>query len=247
MPQKTVLQLTQDILSSINSDSVNSINDTEEAIQVVSILENTFFELLGNTRWPHLKTLVQLEAAVVSRPTHMKMPVALQEIEWIKYNRRKATETKDKYQKIDYLDPEDFSDRIMTRDSSATNVQVVSDINGTDMLILNDVAPTYWTTYDDDYIIFDAFDSAVDSFLQQSKTIAQAYEEPAFTKTDTFTPDLPVKLVPLFLAEATSQAWLELKQTPNQKQEQRSRRQSVYLSRNNRRASGGLKYPQYGR
>lgn len=247
MPQKTVLQLTQDVLSSINSDSVNSINDTQEALQVVSILETTFFDLLGNTRWPHLKTLIQLEAANVSRPTHMKMSVDLQEIEWIKYNRRDSDDTKDKFETVMYLEPEDFLDKIMLRDSSTANVQSVTDVNGATMLILNDVAPTYWTTYDDDYIVFDSFDSAVDTFLQASKSITQAYQEPVFTKLDGFVPDLPAKVYPKYLAEVTSTAWLELKQTQNAKQEQRSRRQSVYLARNNRRAAGGSRYPSSGR
>jgi len=247
MPEKTVLQLTQDILSSIDSDSVNSINDTAEAIQVVDILETTYFELISNTRWPHLKTLVQLEAATTVRPTHMRMQTNLQEIEWIKYNRRVTADTKDKFEKITYLDPEDFSDEIMKRDSSASNIQSVTDVNGTAMLIKNDVPPSYWTTYDDDYIVLDSFDSTVDTFLQESKTIVQAYQEPVFTKTDSFVPDLPVKVYSKYLAEVTSTAWLELKQTPNSKQEQRSRRQSVYLSRNNRRAAGGIKYPSYGR
>ena len=45
MPKLTVLDMTQKILSSMDSDDVNSISDTEESLQVVDIIEDTYHDM----------------------------------------------------------------------------------------------------------------------------------------------------------------------------------------------------------
>jgi len=247
MPKMTILEMVQDILSDMDSDSVNSINDTVEALQISQILETTYFEMISNTHQPHLKTLFQLEAANTTRPTHMKVSDEVQELIWLKYNKRKSTDTKDKYEDVKYLPSDEFLATIMNRDSSKSDVTRVTDLSGVTLLIFNDTAPTYWTSFDDEYIVFDSYDSAVDSFLQQSKSMLEGYKEPTFTQTDSFVPDLPSKVFPKYLAEAKSVAFNTIKQMPNAKEEQKVRRQSIYLSRNKRRTAGGISYPDYGR
>jgi len=247
MPKMTILEMVQDILSDMDSDSVNSINDTVEALQVTQILETTYFELISNTYQPHLKTLFQLEAASTTRPTHMRLSDDVQELVWLKYNKRTSSDTKDKYLDVTYLPSDEFLSNIMNRDSSSSDVTSVTDLSGVTLLIKNDIAPTYWTSFDDEYIVFDAYDSAVDSFLQQSKSMLEGYKEPVFTQSDSFVPDLPSKVFPKYLAEAKSVAFNSIKQMPNAKEEQKVRRQSVFLSRNKRRTDGGIKYPNYGR
>jgi len=247
MAQATVLQIVQDIMSDMDSDAVNSITDTEESLQVANIVETTYFELMSNRDWPHLRQLIQLNAATSARPTHMQIPDAVQELLWIKYDRQKTGATKKDYDTIIYQEPESFINYVMTRDSSASNIETITVPGGADILIKNDVAPTYWTTVDDEYIVFDSYDSAVDTFMQQSKTLVEANLEPTFSKVDTHVPDLPSKFFSLFLAECKSVAFNALKQFPNPKEEQRVRRQSVYISRNSRRAAGGIKTNNYGR
>jgi len=248
MPQLTLLELTQDILSDMDSDEVNSINDTVEALQVAQILKTTYFEILNDGDWPHLGQLMQLDASGSSaKPTHMTMPDAVRYMKWVKYNKKKSTDTKDKYAEVTYQTPEDFLNQVNYRDSSADNIKVVSDDSGVQLLILDDTAPTYYTSFDNDTIVFDSYDSVVDATLKKSKTQTYVYKEPTFSLTDTYVPDLPAKAFPYLLAEAKSVAFNVLKQSANPKEEQRSARQKRRLSQERWRLEGGISYPSYGR
>ena len=65
MAKLTVLAMVQDILSDMNSDEVNSINDTIEAQQVAQIINTTYFEIISSRDWPHLETLFQFNAYIL--------------------------------------------------------------------------------------------------------------------------------------------------------------------------------------
>ena len=249
MPKLTVLEIVQDILNDMDSDEVNSLDDTIESQQIAAIVKTTYNEIIdGRDEWPHLNTLVQLEGLADStKPNYLKMPDNLQTLKWVKYNKRKSTDTKDKYHEVMYLEPKDFMDYINQRDSSATNVTSITDFSSINLLIRNDHAPTYWTSFDDEYLVFDAYDSAIDSTLQTSKNQAEGPRDATFTISDTFVPDLPAKAFSYLLAEAKSVAFNSIKQVANPKEEQRSKRQSYRLSGEKWRHNGGVKYQSYGR
>ena len=242
MSKRTLSQLTQDILDSMDSDNVNSINDTEEALQVASLLRRTHDEIISQkTNWPHLRELAQLTSSGNSnKPTHMSLGDSYVHLEWIKYNKRKSTDTKDKYEDVKYLIPSEFLDILNARDSSDSTVDSVTDDNNATLLIKNDRAPSYWTSFDDENIVFDSYDSDVDTTLQTSKTQALVYKETSWTVDDNFTPDLPAEMFPYLLAEATSVAWNEIKQAANAKEEQKARRQRAKNSRAAWKYAGGV-------
>jgi len=248
MPKLTLIEMVQDALSDMDSDEVNSINDTIEALQVAQIIKTTYFEILNDGDWPHLGQLMQLTASGTSaKPTHMTIPDNVRYMEWIKYNKRLSTDTKDKYAAVTYMEPQVFLEFVNQRDSSNSDVKVVTDDSGVKLLILTNVAPTYYTSFDNDVVVFDSHDSDVDATLQQSKTQTYAYREPTFSMTDTYVPDLPSKAFPYLLAEAKSVCFNALKQSANQKEEQRSTRQKRRLSQERYRMAGGITYPNYGR
>lgn len=88
-----------------------------------------------------------------------------------------------------------------------------------------DRTPTYCTVLSDYYVIFDSYDSVVDSTLQSSKTMCSAEIIPAWSNDDSFIPNIDETQVPLLLNEAKSLAFYELKQMLHQKAEQESKRQ----------------------
>ena len=248
MPKLTVLDMTQDILSDMDSDNVNSINDTEEAMQVAQILETTYYEILNTREWPHLNGLITLIPSGDNlKPTHMMIPEDVARIEWIKYNKADADDTYDKYDAVTWMEPEEFLEYLNTRKSSDDNIIEVDHTANITFNILNDRAPSYWTSFDDEYVIFDAYDSDVDSTLQASKLQSWGNREPTFSKTDSFIPDLPAKAFPYLLSEAKSVAFNTLKQSANPKEEQRSRRQRIWLARNSWKQDGKMSFPDYGR
>lgn len=250
MSKLTLLEIVQDILSSIDGDEVNSINDTTESYQVAQVVKTTFESMTSTRDWPHLNKLTQLGSiSDVNTPTHMSIPTGIKRIKTVSYNKRKATDTRDKYESVEYLQPEEFIYRTNSRNVSKSNVIKVSDLDGADIFIINDCAPSWWTSFDDENVVFDSYDSAVDDSLQNSKTQVFAVTDPSpFEMVDTHVPDLPSEAFSGLLAESKSVASFEINQIVNNKAEQIARRNNTWLSRNAFKAGGGIKYTtNYGR
>lgn len=248
MPKLTLIEMVQDILNDLDSDEVNHIDDTIEAQQVAQIIKTSYYEMLGHRNWPHMQKLIQLEASgSLSRPNYLILPENLQELSYFKYDKAKIDAPDMNIQDVKYKEPDEFLRYIAGRKSSADNVETIIDPSGTKLLILNDQAPSYWTSFDDTYLVADSYDREVDDTLKKSKTQAQAYLIPIWNRIDSFVPDLPAEAFPALLEEAKSTAFIPLKQMANQKAEQKSKRQQTWLSRKAWRASGGVKYENYGR
>lgn len=248
MAKRNLLRIVQDILSVMESDEVNSISDSVEALQVAEIIRGTYFDLHSNRNWPDKKQLVELVAySDSSRPTHMKVANDFTEMISIRYNKSKAGETRKRYEDVLWKEPDDFLRFINTRDSDESNIQVVVDVSGIDLLIKNDSHPTYYTSFDDNTLVFDSWLSSVDTTLQASKTQAMAYLYPTFELTDTFIPDMPVEAFSALEAEARSRCQYWLKDFQDVKSEQEAGRQQRWLSRKSWTVNGGIRFANYGR
>lgn len=248
MPKMTLLELVQDILSDMDSDEVNSINDSVEALQVAGIIKSTYFNIIDGRDWPHLYEMFQLTASgTADRPTHMQLPENIIDVSWVKYDCKEFGETRDRVKPIKYKTPAEFMDILEQRDSTDSTVDEVADPTGVSLNIHNDRAPLYFTSFDNEYIIFDAYDIAVDNTLQTSKTQCYGKRYPTWTVSDTFIPDLPIQTFSYLLNESKSTCSLRLKQAPDHKAEQHSITQRRRQSQSAWRVSGGITYPNYGR
>lgn len=244
----TVLEIVKDILSDMDSDAVNSINDTVESLQVAQILQTTYFNIIDGKDWPWLYNLFQLNASgTVAKPTHMQLPVDIIEVSWLKYNKKTSTETRTKFADVSYKTPEEFMKLTNEKDSSSSTIQVVTDYSGLTINIQNNKAPQYFTSFDDEYLVFDSFDNTVDSTLQASKSQCFGKRYPTFTMADNFTPDMPVQSFSHLLNETKSVSFLTLKQAQNPKAEQHSISQRRRMSQEAWRIKKGITYPDYGR
>lgn len=240
--------MVQDILSDMDSDEVNSINDSTESLQVAQIIKSTYYNIVDGKDYPFFKELFQLDTSgTVSRPTHMRLPETIIDLEWIKYDCKKSGETRNRYTKIEYKTPEEFLEIVDQRLSTATNIQVVTDATGIKLNIYKDKAPTYFTSFDDDYLVFDAFNNTVESNLQNSKTQCHGKRSVAFTLSDTFIPDIPVQMFSYLLNDAKSACFVTLKQMANPKVEQQAVSQKRRMSQEAWKIKNGISYPNYGR
>lgn len=227
----TLLELTQNILSRLDSDEVDSISDTVEATQVARIVRNTYFNILTRSNLPEHKKLVQLTSSGSSlQPVLMIRPDNVQKIDWVKYNVRLATDLIDRFDYVTILPLTQFLEMTDGLDSSDTSVDTMV-LNGITFTFSNNMKPTFCTIVDDLYIVFDSYDSGVETTLQTAKTKVFALTVPTFALVDTTIPDLDDVQFPLLLSEATSVAFVDLKQMPNQKAEQESRRNWISLQR----------------
>lgn len=244
----TLLEITTDILNDMDGDSVNTIDDTFESEQVAQIVKSTYFAMISNRNWPHTRQTVQiLPSGDSALPTHMNVQESIKELCFINYNKVKTGETRKLYKAIKYLYPDDFLRVINKRNNDNSYIDIITDPTGVELLIKNDLAPTYYTSFDDEALVFDSYDNEVDTTLQQSKVQAQAYVIPTWSHTDDFTPDLPAEAFTALLEESKSRAMLKLKQVQDVKAEQEATRQQRWLSRKARRVNGGVRYPDYGR
>lgn len=248
MARMTLLEVVQDVLSDMTSDVINSIDDTEEAQQVAQIVKSTFLAFMSNRNWPHTRQLVNLIASTdTDRPTHMELDDEIKEMISVFYDKKRTGETRLLYQEVEWKDPDDFLRLTNSRNSDNTNILTVSDPSGVVLLIQNDKAPKYYTSFDDTVLVFDSWDSDVENTLQSSKTQARAYVTPTFEMDDDYIPDLPEEAFSAFLEECKSRAQMKLHQVEDVKSEQEARRQQKWLSRKAWRVAGGIKYPNYGR
>lgn len=248
MSRMTLLEIVTDILNDLDSDEVNSINDTLEAQQVAQIVKTTYNNLIDGKHWPHLYELFQFESlGSTIKPNYLKIPSTIISIEWLKYNIRKVADTKDMFTDIVYKSPIDFIEILNRRDSSLSTIQVVSDFSGVTLNIQNDKAPQYYTSFDDEYILFDSFDSGVDTTLMASKSQGWGRREASFTISDTFVADLPTQSFSLLLNDSKSMAFSIMKQALNPKVEQNAKTQRYRMSQDAWKIKKGVTYPNYGR
>ena len=247
MRSMSLLEIVQDVLSDMDSDEVNSINDTIESLQVANIVRSVYEHLIDGRDWGHLYSLYTLTASGDNAlPTTLILPDNVEEVLWLRYNKKKITDVNDRYEEVKYKLPEDFINICNKRNSSDSTVvqMVVGDVS---LNILNNVAPTYYTSFDNDRIICDSFDIAVDDTLQSSKTQAYGKRLPVFTLTDSFVPDLPTNAFALLVNESKSACSLKLKQSPDQKAEQYAISGRRKMSQEAWKVSNGITYPNYGR
>lgn len=246
----SLIDMVQDILSDMDSDEVNSIDDTVESRQVAQIIKTTYMNICSNRNWGDQKKLITLDhSGDIEKPTHLQMPENFKELQYLAYNIKDSNTfgPMDEYRKLEYRYPDDFLRIVNSRPRSNEHYIEVQDYGGVKLFIKDDAQPTYWTSFDDEYIVCDSYDSDVDSTLQATKTQCLAVLMPTWDMVDTFVPHLPIEAFSALLADAKSTAFLVLKQMANDKAETTARKQQTWLARKNATAKNGQRYQTYGR
>lgn len=241
--KRTLLQIVQNILSDMDSEDVNSISDSVEAEQVASVVRDVYFNMVSTRMIPEHKELTKLTSLSSSaRPTHFKIPDSVKSIDSLHYNT--STTGGVSFKEIKYIEPLLF----LGLNPEGSDTTVVYDLNGnTPIIIRNDRMPTYFTSFDDEHIVMDSFDSSYSQTLSESNTQAYCQKIPAFTINDDFTPDVDDVLFPYLIAESKSTCFSLFKSGVDQKIEQAARRQKSYVQNDMYRIHRENKRPKYGR
>lgn len=228
---KTLLQLTQNVLSDLDSDEVNSIYDTVEALQVAQIIINTLEAEFGNIDLPAANKIMKLESVSdLSRPNYLRFGGDVQLIKWLRY---RDSRYQNRYRDVHYLPPADFFERLTQSTGTGRYDTLVTDPSGVSYYISTNSSPHFFTSVDNDYLIFDSYDSDYDDTLQESKTFALGVTSVADGNlADDYVPPIPSNYFALLLAESKATAFLTLKQMPSPKSEQIARRQRSRVQNN---------------
>lgn len=229
----TLLQLTQNILSSLDSDEVNSIDDTQESRQVAQLIRTTYFNIMSRANLPEHKQLFKLIASAEDEtPVLMYRPDDVSKVEWVKYN-KEDVEGVDNFKYVTILPLQQFIDMVQSLDSAATEVESFT-LNGFDFKYVTTKHPDYCTIINDYYFVFDSYNEDFDDTLTGNNTMCFGQKIPTFELVDSYVPDMDDQQFPLLLNEAKSLAFVELKQMKHDKAEQESRRQWITLQRTKR-------------
>lgn len=239
----TLLQIVQKILSDMDSEEVNSISDSVEATQIASVVEDTYFNIIATREIPEHKKLITITSLSDStKPTHFTYPTYTKEIEKLFYNN--STDGNYNYSEVYYLEPLDFLRKLPTTITSDTVLVTHDDYK---LVITTNKMPKFYTSFDDDFIVMDSYDSSVESILSAAKTRAYGTVYPTFTISDSFVPDLDKTLFPLLLAESKSACFSLFKSGPDLKVEQAARRLKSTMLNDMYKSRQENRRPKYGR
>jgi len=232
MAKVTLLDIVQEILSDADGDNVNSISDTVESDQCARVVRSIFYDIVDQYDLVNYKGTKRLDATGASTPCEMTRPEGFVNIEWIKYDKKTSASADADYQYVKYLPPEDFLKIVHARAASDSNVTTQALDSGHSINIINDTAPTYWTILEGyDNIVFDSYDSALETNLQQSKSLAYGDIRPTLALTDAAIPDLPENLAQLLKNRARA-FWFDVqKDGVSREIDKRSRNSEVRAQR----------------
>lgn len=255
----TLLAATQEILSSMDADEINSIDDTIEARQVVDAAAATWRDLQAYLDLPQFEQYFELDPTTdVTKPTLMYLPDAVRRVDWIKYDNSEdlstGATTVRNFREVKPLMRYEFFDRMNSLDTVDTTIYQYSLVIGTgtfDVRGYNNLYPSFYTIINDRTLVFDNYPATVDNTLVSNKTECFGLVVPTFTRADDWVIPLEGNALSLFVNEWKSQAFIELKQVQNAKADERARRALVQLKRTGSRAptkdSPLHQLPNYGR
>lgn len=244
--KKSVIDIVQDMLNDTDGDEVNSIDDTAEATQAAYILRSTFENIVTNSTIDFYRRGIQFDGmSDLTHPNYLKLPEEVQQLELVKYD--VSTEGSAKFTDIKYLYPDEFLAKQNMLDTTRDNVQKVRDYDGIVYYVQNDKAPEFWTSFDDEHIIFDSFNNKVENTIHKNKTQGIAYVNPKFVLEDKHVPDLPSDMFPYLISEAKAAFSSKIRQARSEEDAKWATLHRRRMSRKNWQAKGGIRTPNYGR
>ena len=210
----TLLQVINYYFDFTDGFRTSDIDDTVESQQVASIAEKVFHDLnndvFGNTS---RESIVQLEALADSeKPNYLRIPDTAFDIKHdaVMYNISDSLDDI-KMKEMIYQPPLAFLDRISHVPTKTTTLEV-QDFSGYRMRIVTNKTPEYYTSFDDEHLVFDSYKSTVDNTLQKSKSGIITQQQRTFTPSSTYVIDFPEWFHPTYLNAVMSEASAALRE-----------------------------------
>jgi hypothetical protein len=168
----SLLELTQNILSSMDSEEINSVSDTTEAKQVTKVLETVYYNIIARSNLPEHRQIFSLDASgETALPVVMYRPDHVTKLDWIKYNiEDEEPTTEPLFTYVTMLPLQQFRDMVDVFDPTEDDVEQLS-LNGFTFFYKTDKMPDFCSVINDDTLIFDSILLEIDDTLQSSKTV----------------------------------------------------------------------------
>lgn len=246
MAKKTLLKLVQLIGERIGADEIDAIDETIEAVEIVNILELTYDEILDRRDWEFLRdrTLrMKARAGGDTKLFNLDIPSTVTKLQCVRY-----IDDNGKFPELDYVEPCGFISRLDGRNVGEANVTAIANDDGVLLNIITDAPPTFYTSFDEDTISFDSYDSARGTGNQAGDSLIIANVKPAMDFTDpTAKFPIPERMGTLLLNEAIATAGVQLRQVTDARAERIARRQGIKLRELEPRTRRDQMVKQHGR
>lgn len=227
MAKKTILQLVQQLGEGIGSDEIDSLDETIEASEIATILEQSVSEVISRKRWEFLKDRVRQLDARAGGSTQLNtlvIPSDVTRVTCLKY--RNTNNTVTEFTQIKYLQPCEFLDKVQGRNSTDANITAIANDDGVLINVITDAPPTWWTSFDEENITFDAYDATVGTGNLIADSVIIADIVPVIDFTDpAATLKVPERMETLIYNEALSTCAIRLRQSVDPKAERIAARQ----------------------
>ena len=242
----TLLDVVQRTLHAINGDNVDSYNATDESLKIAYIAEEVFNQITSNSNLKETTVIGQLVGlGDLNNPTRMTKPNDIDNLIMVEY--RDATISGSPYKEVCYLEPMDFLTRTKNRDPT-TDTDILEVTNPVGLLVDKSKHPSWYTSFDDQSLVFDSYDVTVDSTLQTIKSRVYYTTIPDFILQNTFVIPLDQDQLTAYLLRVKERAWTDLKEQPNGVITREARREMAKLFHNSDlQHRNQMRYPNYGR
>lgn len=230
----SLLELTQRILESMESDEVSGISETPESVAVANIIKECYFDIVGELNMDEQEGLVKLDSSGDNtKPCLMFIPSSASRIQWMQYNH--GTTLQPEYKDLRFVPNDEYIYFQTGYDPNDDRViPMTVRINNSDFVfnVKNDSHPQYYTIFDEKSVVFDSYLSTDESTLTQIRSLAFASINPEFEMRNDWIPDLDPRQFQLLLQDAKQTAFTELKQAQNPLAEKKARRNKILAQKN---------------
>lgn len=225
----TLLELVKRILEAMESDEVSDINETVESVSVANIVKECYFDIVGRLNMDEQEGLFKLDASGDNtKPVLMYIPSTVSRIKWLQYNKEDLTFPN--YTDLRFVSNAEYISMQSGLDSTDTTIdQITVSINGQNYVFhyRNNRLPSYYTIFDERLVLFDGYDSTIETTLTQVRTLGFGSLVPEFLFQNDFVPDLDPRQFQLLLQESKATAFTELKQVENPRANAKVRRNEI--------------------
>lgn len=189
MSKLTYLQIVQRVASAIDTDNVTAIDESPESEQIALLVQTVYDDIIVEFPWYHKRESATLE--VTATPNLMRIPDGVEQIlsSIIYYDTNP----------VHWMIPETMRQRLAKRDKDEDTVDEAG--------AFNDLDPVYWSSYNDEDIVFDSYDGT----LVDSLTDVWVSRNPSAPEEGTDIPDLPHILHTVLLHGVLEEAFRTLK------------------------------------
>jgi len=180
-----------------------------------------------------------------SRPNYMLLPTDIQKIQESKIYYNTSITGGLSYKEIEYLSPLKFIERNLSSESDTTIR--VEGFDENKMVVSTNGFPSYCTSFDNKYVVFDSYHSDYDTTLQSSKSKIVASGEEVFYQEDDFIIPIPSHLSEAYLDMFLNEALTLIYQQPIGMIASRARSARIKLQQDNRTLGQSRGKKGYGR